>query len=154
MNERSTPWLSLLVFILLVAGAAAFGATFKPGDWYAGLTKPSWTPPNWLFAPVWTVLYAMIAVAGWLVWRNGERGAALLAWVTGLAFNAAWSLLFFGRNQIGLALADIIALWCTIALFVVLARRSSATASWLFVPYLLWVSFAAALNAAIWRLNT
>jgi len=95
----------------------------------------------------------MIAVAGWLVWRNGDRGAASLAWCIGLVLNAAWSWLFFGRNQIGLALLDIAVLWLTIAVFVVFARRTSRLASWLFVSYLLWVSFAVALNAAIWRLN-
>ena len=144
--------MALLVFVLLTAAAAVFGAMFGPGDWYVGLAKPAWTPPNWVFGPVWTVLYLMIAVAGWLVWRGGH-GRPLLFWGIGLALNATWSWLFFGRHLTGAALVDIVALWLAIAAFIWSAWGASRTASLLFVPYLAWVTLATALNFAIWRLN-
>jgi len=106
-----------------------------------------------VFGPVWTVLYIMIAIAGWVVWRAGDRGAALAAWSVALVLNALWSWLFFGRHAIGWALADILALGLAIVIFIVAAWNVSRTASLLFVPYLMWVSYATALNAAIWRLN-
>ena len=146
-------YLPLLAFLAITFAAAALGAQFKPGSWYAGLVKPSWTPPNWLFGPVWTALYVMIAVAGWLVWRTGRGRVALGLWSVGLTLNAAWSWLFFGQQRIGTALIDIAALWLSIATFVVVARPVSGAASALFVHYLVWVSFATALNVAIWQLN-
>ncbi len=154
MSNSTTNWIALAAFLLAVGLAAAFGATYRPGDWYLSLAKPSWTPPNSVFGPVWTLLYIMIAIAGWLVWRQSAMSSAMIAWLVALVLNAAWSYLFFGRQQIGAALVDIAALWCAIAAFIVLARGLSPLASLLFVPYLLWVSFASALNAAIWRLNT
>ncbi len=147
--------LTLLVFFSFVALTAFFGAHFQPGSWFEGLTKPSWNPPNWLFGPVWTILYIAMAVAGWLVWkRSGERVTPVLAiWFVQLALNAAWSWLFFGLHRPPLALVDIVALLACIVAFAILARPISPAASWLFVPYILWVSFATVLNAAIWRLN-
>ncbi len=153
MSRRRSDLLALLVFVAVVAAAASFGAVFKPGSWYTTLAKPSWTPPSAVFAPVWTALYVMIAIAGWLAWRSENGRGALVAWVVGLVCNAMWSWLFFGRHSIGAALIDIAVLWCTIVAFVVLARKTSPWASLLFLPYLLWVSFAAALNFAIWQLN-
>lgn len=152
-DRKPRAWWSLCVFLLLVAATASLGAMFTPGAWYGTLVKPSWTPPSWLFAPVWTVLYVMIAMAGWLVWRAGERGPALAFWGSGLALNAAWSWLFFAQHWIGAALIDIVSLWVTIGGFVVAARSISGWASLLFLPYLAWVTFAMALNIAIWRLN-
>ena len=147
-------WPSLLLFILVVAAAALFGAQFEPGDWYDGLAKPSWNPPYSVFGPVWTVLYLGIAIAGWLVWTDARRvNAALMLWIVQLLLNAAWSWLFFGIHAMRIALIDIVALLVTIIAFIVVARRSNAVASWLFVPYALWVAFATALNAAIWRMN-
>ena len=146
-------WASLIVFLAVVALAAFFGANFEPGDWYQSLTKPDWTPPNWLFGPVWTVLYVLIAVAGWLVWRASGLSSALVVWGIGLVLNGLWSFLMFGQNQIGLALVDISALWLAIATFIVLAWPVSRLAAFLFVPYLLWVSYASALNCALWQLN-
>jgi tryptophan-rich sensory protein len=146
-------WLSLLVFITLVAAAAVSGGQFRPGAWYAALAKPAWTPPGWLFGPVWAVLYLMIAVAGWLVWRAEGLRAALMVWGLQLALNGAWSWLMFGRQAIGLALIDILAMLAAIIAFIVLARPVSRPAALLFVPYLAWVSFATALNATIWRMN-
>lgn len=145
--------MAFVVFFALTIAAAAFGALFMPGEWYAALRKPSWTPPNWLFGPVWTVLYLMIATAGWLVWRAGDRSKAIAIWAVNLALNAGWSLLFFGRHAIGLALIDILLIWLTIVAFIILAWARSRPASLLFVPYLAWVSLATALNFAIWRLN-
>ena len=146
-------YVSLLTFLVLTAGAAITGSQFMPGEWYAGLAKPAWTPPNWLFGPVWTVLYVMIAVAGWRVWLKQGFGTALAAWGLALAFNALWSYLMFGAHRIDLALADIVALLISIAAFIVLARGADQPAALLFVPYLAWVGFATALNFAIQRLN-
>jgi tryptophan-rich sensory protein len=146
---------SLLVFLILVAMTAFSGALFSPGDWYAALDKPAWTPPNWLFGPVWTTLYIAMAVAGWLVWRrsDGRFNPALGFWMGQLLLNGLWSWLFFGLHRPDLALADISGLLILIVLFIYTARRYSTVAAWLFTPYALWVGFAAALNFALWRLN-
>ena len=152
--QNRPAWLALAVFFLLVAAAAFFGATFRPGAWYAALQKPSWTPPNSVFSPVWTILYIMIALAGWLVWRaGGDNRPALIFWGIALALNALWSWFFFGQQRIGMALIDISALLVAIVGFILTARRVSPAATALFVPYLGWVSYATALNFAIWRLN-
>ncbi|MEM6783831.1 MAG: TspO/MBR family protein [Bacteroidota bacterium] len=146
----------LLGFIVAVALVAATGAAFKPGAWYAALDKPGWTPPNWLFPVAWSVLYLLIAVAGWLVWREvGFSGASKAFTVYGLqlALNAAWSWLFFGRHDMGLAFLDIVGLWLAIALTMGLFWATKPLAGALLVPYLLWVTYAAALNLTIWRIN-
>jgi benzodiazapine receptor len=142
-------WLNLLPFVAAVFAVALSGAVFMPGDWYRSLDKPSWTPPDWLFAPAWTILYLLIAIAGWLVWISAGIGPALVAWMLNLAFNAAWSWLMFGRRHIAAALFDAIAMLVTIVAFMILAWPSSETATWLFAPYLAWVAFATALNASI-----
>jgi translocator protein len=146
---------SLLVFFALVAATAVSGAQFEPGDWYATLSKPPWTPPGWIFGPVWGLLYLAIAVAGWLAWRTDPRplSAAMVAWGTQLALNAAWSWLFFGRQAPVAALVDIVLLLGAIISFIVVVRSRSTLAAGLFVPYALWVAFAAALNFEIARLN-
>ncbi len=151
----------LLLFVVIVAVAAYAGARYLPGAWYASLTKPPWTPPNWLFGPVWTALYMMIAVAGWLVWQseddepvtNEGLGAAKGFWIAQLVLNAAWSPAMFGAHRIGLALIIIAAMWLTISAFIATTWPRRRLAAWLFVPYLVWVSYAGALNFAIWRLN-
>lgn len=146
---------SLLVFISLVAAAAAVGSHFGPGPWYLALQKPGWTPPNWLFAPIWTLIYVGIALAGWLVWRvkNAERVKPLMLWSAQLILNALWSWIFFGLQRPDLAFADIVLLLIVICGFIVSVRKTSLTAAWLYVPYALWVGFASALNFTIWRLN-
>jgi translocator protein len=145
---------SFVVFFLVVAVAAGFGAQFSPTAWYENLAKPSWTPPNAIFGPVWTILYVGIAVAGWLVWRRTERLVLpLVLWIAQLFLNACWSLLFFGLHRPDIALADIVALLVFILGFVTTAWRHSRAASALFIPYALWVGFATALNFAIVRLN-
>ncbi len=145
---------SLLVFLVAVALVAAFGAQFEPGAWYAQLNKPDWNPPSWVFGPVWTLLYMAIAVAGWLVWRETrEVGAVLQLWGVQLIANGLWSWLFFGLHRPDIALIDIALLLCLIVAFMIAARRQSVLASWLFVPYAVWVGFAAALNGSIWSAN-
>ncbi|MFH0963177.1 MAG: TspO/MBR family protein [Planctomycetota bacterium] len=146
---------SLLIFILLVVAAAVAGAHFSPGSWYVGLSKPSWTPPSWLFGPIWSALYVCIAVSGWLVWKRSSPRvtSALVLWAAQLLLNAAWSWLFFGLHRPDLAFGEILFLLGAIMGFVLIAYRVSPLASGLFVPYGLWVLFASALNFAIWRLN-
>jgi translocator protein len=146
-------YLMLLPFVVLVGITAVTGARFMPGEWYAELAKPSWTPPNWLFGPAWTILYIMIAIAGWRVWLQAGAGLVLAVWLVQLAFNMAWSWIMFGEHKIGLAFADIMLLWLSILAFIVLAWPVDRVAAWLFIPYLAWVSYAATLNFAIWRLN-
>jgi benzodiazapine receptor len=145
--------LDFLPFLAIVFVVALSGAVFMPGAWYASLKKPSWTPPDWLFAPAWTTLYLMIAIAGWLVWRAEDIGPALVMWGLNLVFNALWSWLMFGRHRIGLALADAMAMLITIVGFIVFTGSSSPTAALLFVPYLAWVGFATALNFALLQRN-
>jgi len=148
--------LALTVFLLVCFGVAWFGARFRPGEWYGGLVKPSWTPPNGLFAPVWIVLYATMAVAGWMVWREaGLSGAALplSLFAVQLFLNGIWSWLFFGLHRPDMAFADIIALWLAIAATIVVFQPISVTAGLLLLPYFLWVSFALVLNFSIWQLN-
>jgi tryptophan-rich sensory protein len=144
---------SLLIFLLLVAAAAGFGAQFTPGAWYQALNKPSWNPPNSVFGPVWSVIYVCIAIAGWRIWRKGRAMLPLAIWAVQLLLNALWSLLFFGLHRPDIALVDIVALLVFILTFIVVARSRSTLASWLFVPYALWVSFATALNYSILRMN-
>lgn len=151
----------LVGFLMLTAGAAALGswATIPNIDsWYAGLRKPSWTPPGWLFGPVWTLLYLLMAVAAWRVWRRLDadptaRKSALACWGFQLALNAAWSWLFFGFQKPGLAFVELISLWLLILATLVSFARIDRTAAALLVPYLLWVTFAGALNGAIAWLN-
>ena len=146
-------WMSLFIFIAIVVGVAASGAVFMPGAWYQTLNKPSWTPPNWLFAPAWSALYLMIAIAGWLIWTRAGFSAALIIWALNLIFNAAWSWLMFGRRQIRTALIDALGMLVTIIAFMALAWPINPLAMWLFAPYLAWVMFATALNASLLRRN-
>jgi tryptophan-rich sensory protein len=151
--------LSLMVFVVIVAAVAAAGAAFTPGPWYADLTKPDWTPPAGLFGPVWTALYATIAVAGWLAWRRRDsvesrRAQAAFAFFgLQLVLNALWSFFFFGLRRPDIAFADIVLLWLAILANVLLFYGLRPAAGLLLLPYFAWVSFAARLNLAIWRLN-
>lgn len=151
--SRSTRLIALAVFAALVVVAAQFGAMYRPGAWYQGLVKPSFTPPNWLFPIAWTTLYVMIGLAGYVAWKAQGIGAAIGVWLVQLILNAAWSYIMFGRHDIGLALIDIGAVWLSIAAFIALTWNRSRLAALLFVPYLAWVSFAAVLNFEVWRLN-
>ena len=159
MNDRARKAIALAIALLLCYGAAAIGGLLGVGTdpgWYADLAKPAWTPPGWVFGPVWMVLYGMMAVAAWLVWvqRRQHPGAApIIVFAVQLAFNAAWTPLFFALQRPGMALVDIVLLWLALAVTVWLFFRRRTLAGLLLVPYLLWVSFAVALNFAIWRLN-
>ncbi|MTH98807.1 TspO/MBR family protein [Roseibium sp. RKSG952] len=141
------------VFAALVFITALSGAVFKPGPWYQSLKRPSWTPPNWAFPVVWTILYVMIAVSGWLVWSSAGWGAALVLWGVQLILNAAWSWLFFGLRRMDVAFADACAMLLAIIVYIFAAWQISVAAALLFVPYALWVSVAALLNLSVWRLN-
>jgi benzodiazapine receptor len=159
----ASPWLMqgsvLGGIVLLCLGIAASGAAWTNTSlttWYAHLNKPAWNPPNWVFGPVWTTLYVLMAVAAWLVWRERgwrEGSMPLSVFAAQLVLNAAWSWLFFGMRSPGLAFVDIVLLWLAILATVITFWRVSATAGGLLLPYLAWVSFAVALNGAIWRLN-
>jgi tryptophan-rich sensory protein len=148
--------LALAGWLALCFAAAAFGGQFGPGEWYALLHKPAWNPPGWIFGPVWTLLYTLMAVAAWLVWRQGGFAAqrrALTCFVVQLALNAAWTPLFFGLHLPGLALIELLLLGIAVAATTAAFFKVSRTAGWLMVPYLAWTIFAAVLNAALWWLN-
>lgn len=125
--------------------------------WYAGVNKPSFNPPNWIFGPVWVTLYTMMGIAAYLVWKDWANNAvakyATILFFVHLAFNALWSILFFGLKNPMLAFFEIIVLWLMIVALIVMYYQINKTASYLLVPYLLWVSFASVLNFYIWRLN-
>lgn len=150
-----TSILGLIGFGAACALAASMGSIFRPGDWYERLDKPAWRPPNWAFAPAWTILYLMIAVSGWLVWRrHGFAGATLplAIYAMQLLLNMAWTPIFFGLRRPGFAFAEILLLWLAIVATIVSFAPLHA-AAWLLVPYLAWVTFAAALNFSVWRRN-
>jgi translocator protein len=149
-------WGVLVGLIVLCLGAgfvASFATMQSVIEWYPTLNKPSWTPPNWLFAPVWTVLYIMMAVAAWLVWRAGDAKTALILFAAQLLLNLAWSFLFFGARSPGLGLIDIALMWIAIAVTIFAFAMRSRLAAFLMVPYLCWVSLATVLNASIYMLN-
>lgn len=149
-------YLVLMGFILVNAAVASSGAFFRPGAWYRQIAKPSWTPPNWLFGPAWSILYATIAVAGWLVWfEAGFDGAAvpLTIYAAQLVFNALWSWLFFGLRRPDMAFAEGMMLWASVLATILAFYPVQPGAAYLLIPYLLWVSFAMVLNFTIWRLN-
>jgi benzodiazapine receptor len=151
--------LGLLTAIGICFGAAAIGAavtTPQIPTWYAELARPSWNPPAWVFGPVWSVLYLLMAVAAWLVWRERGLGQATLPlaiFMVQLALNTLWSVLFFGLHSPGAAAVEIVVLWLAIIATIVAFWRHSRLAAGLLVPYLMWVSFAAVLNWTIWQMN-
>jgi tryptophan-rich sensory protein len=146
--------LSLLLFLaLVVGGGLVIGSLTVPGGWYAQLVKPAFNPPGWLFAPVWTALYILIAIAGWRVWERNRNSWPMRLWWAQLVLNFLWTPIFFRAHLIGLALADIALLLAVILGFIVTAWRIDRTAALLFVPYAAWVAFAAILTASILALN-
>jgi tryptophan-rich sensory protein len=152
--------ITALAFSLsLTLGVGYLGSVFTRsslGSWYAELAKPAWTPPGWVFGPVWTILYLLMGLAAFLVYKAAPRpgvAAALAAWFIQLSLNLAWSGVFFGLRRPGLAFAEILTLFAAVALTLVLFRGIRPLAAWLLVPYLAWVGFAAALNYRLWRLN-
>ncbi len=146
---------AFLSFAIIVGIGAFIGSRYKPDAWYAQLRKPAWNPPDWVFAPVWSVLYFFITFAGWLVWwANADAWSVpLVFWAAQVVLNTAWSWLYFGRHSIFGALIDSMLLLVAVLLFIATAQLYSPAASWLFVPYALWVGFAIVLNAVIWNLN-
>jgi translocator protein len=163
MNGRVTfvrRWLPLFAFVVLtyaVSAAGSLATASSVRSWYPELIKPSWTPPSMVFGPVWTLLYALVAVVGWRSWlrRESSPGARSLPgwWLLQLGLNAAWSPAFFGLQNPLAGLWVIVPLWLTLVLMQVKLLRYDRASAWLWLPYLLWVSFAMALNFAIWRLN-
>jgi benzodiazapine receptor len=156
MNNRLLNIIGLGFWILLTFSVAAIASQFKPGEWYMILVKPTWTPPGWLFGPVWGILYLAMSISAWLIWRQRVKLKVHLPlgfYLIQLLLNGLWSWIFFGQRLIGIALIDIVVLWVMIAITIVCFWRISRTASILLMPYLLWVSFAAALNFQIWRMN-
>ncbi len=150
----------LVVSLVACLAAGAIGSIFTRSaitTWYAALEKPPFTPPNWLFAPVWTLLYIMMGAAAFLVWRRGLKNQkvriALIVFLVQLVLNALWSVVFFGLESPFFALIVILVLWIAILATVIFFFRISKVASVLMWPYLLWVSFAAVLNASLWLLN-
>ncbi len=144
------------VFICFAASATGAVASIRASAVYGDLAQPTWAPPSSVFGPVWTVLYLLMAVAAWLVWREGGfalHRKALSFFLVQLALNALWTWLFFGWFQGALAFADIVLLWALIAFTTALFWRVRPLAGGLLIPYLAWVTFAAALNFAVWRMN-
>ena len=158
-RTRAGDLLGLGQFLALCLTISAIGGWVTAdsvGTWYRTLQKAVFNPPDWVFAPVWTLLYLMIALAGWRVWRSaGMAGAraGMAAYAAQLALNLAWSFLFFGGRMIGIALVEIALLLAVICVNAVLFWRTDRLAGWLLAPYAAWVAFACVLNFALWRLN-
>ncbi len=162
MNKSSAIALAgfLAASFLVAAVSSTFTAAAIP-QWYAALNKPSFNPPNGIFAPVWTLLYALMAIAAWLVWsapagtaeRAALRAAALSIFWLQLFLNLAWSWIFFREHRLAGALMEIVVLWLAIVAATILFMRVTRLAAWLMLPYVAWVAFAAVLNFEIWRLN-
>jgi benzodiazapine receptor len=153
------PWLKLFLSLGLVMGLGVLGSLFTTpeiGGWYATLKKPSFNPPNSIFAPVWSTLYGLMGISLFLVWKQPAsvlRNTALWFFAWQFAFNFCWSIIFFRLHAIGWALVEIVLLWLLILATIVVFIKVSRVAAILLVPYLAWVSFAAVLTAFIWRLN-
>jgi translocator protein len=153
-------WLKLILSLVIPQAVAAAGAYFTvtgSGSWYQQINRPEWNPPGWIFGPVWTVLYIMMGVAFYLVWKSdaakGLKQKAIGFWIAQLIANFFWSFIFFGQQQPGWAFAEIVLLWVLILLTIFAFARTNKLAAWLLVPYISWVSFAAMLNFTIWQLN-
>lgn len=142
---------------LLIGFSSSFFTVTEIGNWYQTIQKPSWNPPNWIFGPVWTTLYVLMGISFFLVWRSEKawkiKRIAIILFAIQLVLNFLWSFIFFNQHQIGIAFAEITALWLMIFFTILAFARISRPASWLLVPYISWVSFAAILNFTIWQLN-
>lgn len=151
---HTTGWKALVTFVAGVVLIGLLSGYFnRPDGWYAALYKPGFNPPNYIFAPVWTVLYICIGIAGARTWSRDPRGAAMIIWFGQMALNFLWSAAFFSWHRIDLALGIVTAMLLCIAAFIAVQWRADRTAALLFVPYAAWVAFAAALNWSIYRLN-
>jgi tryptophan-rich sensory protein len=150
--------LGLVGWLALTFATAAIGAvaSTSASAFYAELARPTWAPPGWLFGPVWTILYTLMGISAWLIWRRrhfANTRTALALFIVQLAINALWSWLFFVWRQGGVALAEVLLLWCLIVATIIFFWRISAVAAALLLPYLAWVTFASALTFSVWRLN-
>lgn len=144
----------LTLFLLLSVGGGLLSGIYNmPGEWYADLAKPPFNPPNWIFGPVWTVLYVLIGIAGWRTWERRQQGVAMQLWFGQMALNFAWSPVFFTWHAIGIALAIIVALLLAVVAFIAVSWNRDRVGAWLFVPYAAWVAFATMLNASLLFLN-
>ncbi len=161
INKFMPKIVKFLLAVLLCEGAGIVGSFFTTpsiGSWYATLSKPSFNPPNWIFAPVWTLLFFLMGVSLYLVWCKkdnlpvGGKRVAVLVFFQQLSLNILWSALFFGLHNPFLAFCEIILLWLSILMTIFYFSKISKAAAWLLLPYILWVSFAAFLNFSIWRL--
>jgi tryptophan-rich sensory protein len=153
----SNKYISLLVWLIIGYLPSLSGYFFRADSWYDALVKAPFNPPGWVFAPAWTFLYATIGIVGWLIWRSEHtpaRSAALKAFAIQFVFNSAWSYLFFGIHQVGLALVDIALLLLAILYCLKSFSAVKRQYAYFWIPYLAWVSFATLLNFEIWRLNT
>lgn len=153
--------LKLIISVAIPVAAGAVSGFFTStglGSWYQSIIKPSWNPPGWVFGPVWTLLYIMMGIALYLVWKTGAASAlkktAITLFAIQLALNFFWSFIFFNQQQIGWALVEIITMWFAILLTIFSFSKINNTSSWLLVPYISWVSFATILNYTIWKLNS
>jgi len=149
-------WLQLAGWIGCGFIFATIGGAARPGAWYRGIKKPAWNPPDWVFAPVWSVLFILMGVAAWMVWsRRGDQSVTLPLLLFGvqLTLNSLWSWLFFGFHRMDLALIEVVVFWLSILATAVTFHQVRPLAGQLFIPYLLWVAFAAYLNYTLWRLN-
>lgn len=160
MSRRHPGWIALAGFLALSLLVSIVGgsvtATSVEG-WYRTIERPPYNPPDWVFGPVWTLLYVMMAVAAWRVWRCGPApavGRALMLYGMQLALNLAWSLIFFGAHAIGAAFLEILVLLAAIAATTLAFWQIDRAAGWLMAPYLTWTAFAAFLNGSIWWLNS
>jgi tryptophan-rich sensory protein len=158
-SSKKTELLGLAISLgacFLVAAIGGLVTSTSVNDWYLTLRRPAWNPPAWVFGPVWTALYFLMGVSAWLVWKNvppNNSRLPLALFGFQLLLNLLWSILFFGLQEVGWAAAEIVLLWLTIALMLVLFMRIDRLAGWLLVPYLLWVGFAGVLNFSLWSLN-
>lgn len=146
-------WLLFGIFMVACLAAGSTGGLFPPGPWYRNLNKPSWTPPNWVFPVTWTILYLCMAAAGARVAMAPENGIAMALWSLQIALNGLWTPVFFGLKRIRLGMLVLGALWVSVAATLVALWQVDMIAGLLFVPYLIWVTIAGALNGSVWRLN-
>lgn len=156
-SQQAIGFLVAIAICFTAAGLGGMVTTPQIPGWYATLAKPTWNPPAWIFGPVWSLLYLMMAVAAWLVWRQAGIARAKLPlglFAVQLMLNSLWSVLFFGFHSPGAAAVEILLLWAAILATLITFWQWSKLAGWLLVPYLAWVSFATVLNVTIWRLNT
>lgn len=154
--NKSREIIGLICWLSLSGVVAWFGAQFNTGDWYEQLRKPTWTPPGWIFGPVWSILYILMAVSAWLIWKTDKkllRKTSLQIYIVKMICNGMWSFLFFGLHEIGWALFDILLLLILIILITILFYRDNKAAGILLIPYAVWVGFATVLNFNIWLLN-